>query len=408
MDSMIANQSADQTTLALDRKRIGKWIGRGVVAGAILSLLLAVWLTDLHPRTDDASVRANFIGITPEVSGLLIQLPVKDNAYIKKGGLLFEIDPRPYQYALQQALSDQEALEQQIVDEERRIAAQHSAVEAAKAGVHQSTTGIKTAGSSVDVAKAAVLRAQAATAAAKSQLELATNNLNRIEPLLKKQYVTVEQVDQTRTALHVAQGSYDEAQAALAQAQAQETQSVLRQQEADAFATESQARLGQAIHTVDTLDTLKSQRPAKAAKVDSARLDLERSRVVAPFDAYVTNLNISEGAYAHPGTPIFTLIDARTWYVIANYRESKLKHIHIGAHVDVYLMGHPDRKFNGVVESIGFGVFPEDGKVDGGLPDIDRTLNWVHLSSRFPVRVRVQDPDPLLFRIGSTAVTVVR
>jgi multidrug efflux system membrane fusion protein len=53
-------------------------------------------------------------------------------------------------------------------------------------------------------------------------------------------------------------------------------------------------------------------------------------------------------------------------------------------------------------------VFPEDGRVVGGLPDIDRTLNWVHLSSRFPVRVRVQDPDPRLFRIGSTAVTVVR
>ena len=80
-----------------------------------------------------------------------------------------------------------------------------------------------------------------------------------------------------------------------------------------------------------------------------------------------------------------------------------------GVHpVDVYLMGHPDRKFNGIVESVGFGVFPEDGRVVGGLPDIDRTLNWVHLSSRFPVRIRVQDPDPLLFRIGSTAVTVVR
>jgi membrane fusion protein, multidrug efflux system len=412
MDRTIDNQAmgeeTDPAVAVLRRKRLGRWIGRGVVAGAILSLLLAVWLTDLYPRTDDASVRANFIGIAPEVSGLLVQLPVRDNAYVKKGGLLFEIDPRPYQYALRQALSDQEALEQQIVDEERRIAAEHSAVEAAKAGVRQSTTGIKTASSSVDVAKATVVRAQAAATAAKAQLELATNNLNRIEPLLEKQYVTVEQVDQTRTALHVAQGNYDEAQAALVQARAQVTQAALRQLEADDSASQSQARLGQAIHTVDTLDKLKSQRPAKAAKVDSARLDLERCRVVAPFDAYVTDLNISEGAYAHPGVAMFTLIDTRTWYVIANYRESKLKNIHIGTHVDVYLMGHPDRKFNGIVESVGFGVFPEDGRVVGGLPDIDRTLNWVHLSSRFPVRVRVQDPDPRLFRIGSTAVTVVR
>ena len=392
----------------LKRKRVGRWVGIGVVAGAIVSLLFAILLTDVYPRTDDASVRANVIGITPEVNGLLVQLPVKDNAFVKKGDLLFEIDPRPYRYALNQALSDQESLEQQIIDEGRRIAAEHSAVQAAQAGVHNSTTGIKTAGSSVDVAKAAVVRAQAAEAAAEAQLKLAKNNLNRIEPLLQKQYVTIEQVDETRTAMNVAQGNYDEAQAALVQAQAQQTQSVLRQEEADALAAESQARLGQAIHTVDTLDTLKSQRAAKAAKVDSARLDLERCRVVSPFDAYVTNMNISEGAYAHPGTAIFTLIDTRTWYVIANYRESKLKHIHIGSHVDVYLMGHPDRKFNGVVESVGFGVFPEDGKVAAGLPDIDRTLNWVHLSSRFPVRVRVQDPDPVLFRIGSTAVTVVR
>src|SRR5271156_5993200 len=143
MDRTLDNQAIDEATEALRRKRLGRWIGRGVVGGAILSLLLAVWLTDLYPRTDDANVRANFIGIAPEVSGLLVQLPVKDNAYIKKGELLFEIDPRPYRYALQQALADQNALEQQIIDEKRRIAAEHSAVEAAQAGVHNSTTGIK-------------------------------------------------------------------------------------------------------------------------------------------------------------------------------------------------------------------------------------------------------------------------
>ena len=398
----------EQATENFDRKRLGRWIGVGVVALSILLLMIVILQTDRHPRTDDASVRANLIEIVPEVSGRLVQLPVKDNAFVKKGDLLFVIDPRPYEYALQQALSDQEALEQQIIDEKRRIAAEHSAVAAAQAGVHNTRTGIKTAGSSVDVAKANVSRAKAAAVAAEAQLRFATNDLNRIEPLLQKQYVTVEQVDQSRTAVRVAQGNYDAAEAALTQAQAEETQAVLRQQEADALAAESQAKLGQAIHTVDTVDTLMSERPAKAAKVDSARLDLERCRVVAPFDAYVTNMNISVGEYAHPGGPLFTLIDNRAWWVIANYRESKLKNIRIGSKVDVYLLGHPDRRFNGVVESIGYGVFPEDGKVAEGLPDIERTLNWVHLSSRFQVRIRVQDPDPVLFRIGATAVTVVR
>jgi multidrug efflux system membrane fusion protein len=398
----------EQPAENLTRKRLGRAIGIVVVAGAAVILLLAVLDTNRYPRTDDASVRANIIEIAPEVSGRLTQLPVRDNEFVKKGDPLFVIDPRPYEYAVAQALSDQEALEQQIVDAKRRIAAQRSGVEAAQAGVHNSKTGIKTAGSSIELARATVSRAQASVAEADAHLKYTTNDLHRIEPLLKKQYVTVEQVDQATTAVSVAQGAYDEAQAALAQAQAQLRQAELREQEADISASESQAKLGQAIHTVDTVDTLMSQRPGKAAKVDSAKLDLERCRVVAPFDAYVTNMNIAEGAYARPGSPLFTLIDTRTWYVIANYRESKLKDIRLGDHVDVYLMGHPNRKFNGTVESIGYGVFPEDGKVTAGLPQIERTLNWVHLSTRFPVRVRVTDPDPNFFRIGATAVTVVR
>jgi membrane fusion protein, multidrug efflux system len=398
----------EQAAENVDRKRWGRRIGVGVIVASVVVLLLVILETDRNPRTGDASVRANFIEIAPEVSGRLVQLPAKDNAFVKKGDLLFVIDPRPYEYALQQALSDQAALEEQIIDERRKIAAQHNAADAAMAGLHSSKTGIKTAGSSVDVAKAAVSRAQAAATAADAHLKYATNDLNRIEPLLKKKYVTVDQVDQANTAVRVAQGNYDEAQAALAQAQAQYAEAVLHQDQAGAAASESAARLGQAIHAVDRIETLLSERPAKAAKVDSARLDLERTRVVAPFDAYVTNMNISEGAYAHPGSPLFTLIDTRNWWVIANYRESKLKNIRPGMHVDVYVMSHPDRRFNGVVESIGYGVFPEDGAVTGGLPNIERTLNWVHLSTRFPVRVRVQDPDPALFRLGETAVTVVR
>jgi len=398
----------EPTTPKASKERIGRWIKIVVIAGAALLLLIAILITDYHPRTDDANVRANFIEITAEVSGKLVALPVKDNALVKKGDLLFEIDPRPYEYALQQALSDQEALEQQIIDAKRKIASEKSAVEAANAAELNLKTGIKTAGSGVNVASASVNRAKANVAAAEAQLTYATNNLHRVQPLLEKQYVTVDQVDLANTAVQTAQGNYDQSLAALREAEAQHEQSVLRRVEADAAATESRARVGVAIHNVDTLDTLMSQRPGRASRVDQARLDLERCRVVAPFDAYVTNMNISVGAYARPGSAMFTLIDTTVWYVVANYRESKLKHIHLGSMVDVFLMGHPDRKFHGVVESIGYGVFPEDGTVQAGLPQIERTLNWVHLSTRFPVRVRVKDPDPNLFRLGATAVTVVR
>jgi membrane fusion protein, multidrug efflux system len=398
----------DTAVQIANRQRTGRRVLIGVVVAAAIMLLLVVYQTNYHPRTDDANVWANYIEVAPEVTGWLVELPIKDNAFVKKGDLLFVIDPRPYEYALKQALSDQQALEEQIIDEGRRIAAQNSGVVAADAAVSTSKTGIQTAGSNIDAARAAVGRAQADATAAAAQLKLDTNDLHRIEPLLQKQYVTVEQVDHANTAVRVSQGRYDEAQAALVQAQAQLAQATLRHEEATSQAAESEAKLAQSIHAIDRIETLQSERPAKAARVDSARLDLERTRVVAPFDAFVTTLNISVGAYAKPGTPLFTLIDTRAWYVIANYRESKLKAIPLGAHVDVYLLGHPNRRFNGHVESVGFGVLPEDGQLANGLPNIERTLNWVHLSARFPVRVRIDDPDPQLFRIGETAVTVVR
>src|ERR1700680_4456396 len=161
VDFLPIGQCMTQDSENLNRKQLGRRIFFGVVAGAVVALLFVTLDTERHPRTDDASVRANFIEIAPEISGRLAQLPVKDNAYVKQGELLFVIDPRDYEYALRQALSDQENLEQRIIDTKRKIAAQNSAVEAASAAVHNSTTAIRTAGSGVALAKATVLRAQA-------------------------------------------------------------------------------------------------------------------------------------------------------------------------------------------------------------------------------------------------------
>jgi multidrug efflux system membrane fusion protein len=270
-DFLPLGERMTQDSENINRKRLGLWIFRGVIAATVVALLLVILDTERHPRTDDASVRANVIEIAPEVSGRLARLPVKDNAYVKQGGLLFVIDPRDYEYSLQQALSDKENLEQRIIDTKRKIAAQNSAVDAASAAVHNSTTAIRTAGSGVDLAKATVVRAQAAASAAEAQLKYATNDLHRIEPLLQKQYVTVDQVDQANTAVRVAHGSYDAAVAALGEAQAQETQAVLRQQEADDQASESRAKLGQSIHVIDTLDILESQRSGRKGRPRPAR-----------------------------------------------------------------------------------------------------------------------------------------
>jgi multidrug efflux system membrane fusion protein len=80
-------------------------------------------------------------------------------------------------------------------------------------------------------------------------------------------------------------------------------------------------------------------------------------------------------------------------------------------HADVYIMSKPNERFEGVVDSIGFGVTPDAdvfGRLEQGLPDVQRTLNWVHLASRYPVRVRVKDPPAELFRLSESAVVIVR
>jgi len=110
------------------RRLIGRWLSVGIVASAAVLGLIILFKTNFHPRTDDATVLANYIGIAPQVEGPLVRLPIQDNQFVRKGELLFEIDERPFQYALERALSDQATLEGQIVDETRRIAALKSAV----------------------------------------------------------------------------------------------------------------------------------------------------------------------------------------------------------------------------------------------------------------------------------------
>jgi multidrug efflux system membrane fusion protein len=392
----------------IDKQRLGRRIGAVIVVVAASLCSIAIFQVDRHPRTDDATVRANSIAFAPEVEGRLVKLLVQDNQRVRKGDLLFEIDPRPYEYALQQAQADQAMLEGQINDARRHIATQQSAVGVAQADVLASKSGIDAAEANYQATQAAVESESAAKGSADAQLKFAQNGYNRIAPLLSKHYVTTQQVDQAQTALRVAQEASREAGSQLLEAEAQQSMALAARQTSGAGLQASKSKLGEAQHTVDTLETLLAQRPDRAARVERAALNLQWCRVRAPFDGYVTNMNISPGAYAHPGTPMFTLIDTTTWWVVADYRESKLKYIQPKMHVEVYLMEYPSQRFDGVVDSIGRGVFPEDGGAVDGYLAVDRTLNWVHLSARFPVRIRVTNPDPNLFRVGATAITVVR
>jgi multidrug efflux system membrane fusion protein len=390
---------------------LGRLLGLSIVLGAAGACLAVLHRVSVDPRTDDAEVFANLIGIAPEVNGRIIRIHVKDNQFVRQGEPLFEIDPVSYEYALETARSQQAVLEGQIKDLQRTIAAQNSAVASARANTQSSQARIAGSNAEIAAAQASVDAARADLARTEADYAYADNNVLRLEPLLLKQFVTVDLVDQARTSRSAKAESVRQARARLALAEANWAAATARRNEAQAVSAQSDAQLDQSMKSVPLLEPLLSQREAREAAVKTAAYDLERCKVYAPFDARVTNLTISEGAYAHTGQQVFTLIDARTWWVIANFRETELKRIQSGMKADVYVMSRPDRKFEGIVESAGFGVTPDAslvGTLSQGLPDIQRSLNWVHLATRFPVRVRVNAPSPDDFRVGATAMVVMR
>ena len=390
---------------------IGRILSVLIVTSAIALALIAIYHVSYNPRTDDCEILANFIGIAPQVEGSLVHLNVHDNQFVRKGDLLFEIDERPYRYALEKAISDQATLEGQISDERRKIAALVSAVSVAAANIHSTEADVNRWAAAVDQARADVANAEEAVSRARAEWTYANNNLHRIEPLLVKQFVTVDQVDRARTSEVAQAQSLKQAESQLRQAQAALEATLAQGQRSKAMLTQSKAEHEQAQNAVTTLEPLINQRGAKAAAIETARYNLNNCRISAPFDARVTNLTISEGAYAHVGQQMFTLIDARTWWAVANFREGQLQHIAPGMRADVYVLSKPNVRFAGVVDSIGFGVTPNAdvvGRFGQDLPDVQRTLNWVHLASRYPVRVRVESPPSDLFRVSESAVVVIR
>jgi membrane fusion protein, multidrug efflux system len=398
-------------TNLMTRKQLGRLLSIGIVASAVALGTAVLFRSNFYPRTDDAEIFANFIGIAPQVEGPIIRLNVHDNQFVKKGELLFEIDDRPYKYALEKAQSDQATLEGQIEDERRKIAALVSGVSVSQANIHSSQADINRSAAAVDQARADVTNAEQGVNRARAEWTYSNNNLHRIEPLLAKQFVTVDQVDRARTSETAQAEALKQAQSQLKLSQAGLQSTIAQFEHSKAILEESHAQHEQSMNAVTTLEPLINQRGARISAIETAQYNLNNCKVYAPFDTRVTNLTISEGAYAHVGQQVFTLIDARTWWAIGNFREGTLQHIEPGMRADVFLPSKPNIRLSGVVDSIGFGTTPDPdvfGRLEPGLPDAQRTLNWVHLASRYPVRVRVQNPPPSLFRVGESAVVEIR
>ena len=246
------------------------------------------------PWTRDGQVRANVVGVACRVAGPIIQIPIRDNQSVKKGDLLFEIDPSTY------------------------IA-------------------------TVKNAQAKLLQTQAAEIQANQELARQT------------------QLYQSKvTDLRDLQNAQD----LLAAAQA---------------------------------DTAAAQ-----AELDYANLNLGYTKIFAPVDGYITNMNTSPGTYVYAGQQLLALVDSSSFWVAAYFKETQLQHVKEGGKAKLTFIGRENQPFEGEIESVAWGIFDPDGSTVDLLPRVSQTVDWVRLPNRFPVRIRVTGKPPLPLRIGQT------
>ena len=352
---------------------------RYVLTGAVVLVAVGLvfwkyWVYVTNPWTRDGQVRANVIQVAPRVSAPIVALPIKDNQFVKAGDLLFEIDPRTYQAALDQAKANLDQARDRIKDLEAQV-------KSAEAALEQTESGIKQAEFAVNSAEATVVKTKA--------------DFERATSLVAKGDVAKRTYDE-------AVAANDVAQADLAKAQAQLTQ-------ANSAKLQSQAQLARARAELGALGEDNAQLRAAKAALETAQLDLEFTQVRASVDGYVTNLNLRLGSQAVANQPALALVDAASFWVHGYFRESLVGDMRAGDPAVITLMTYPDQPLQGQVDSIGWGISQSDGSTGYDLlPSVSPTFQWIRLAQRIPVRVHLDEiPEGVALRVGTTASVLV-
>ena len=279
-----------------------------IIVGLALWAAVSLYVRYIeHPWTRDGQIRANIVGIAPRVSGPIIHVAVHDNQQLRKGDLLFEIDPSDFQ----------------------------------------------------------------------AQVDIAAGQLQNDEATLKQQQQNLQRQTQLYRTHVTAQQDFQNAQ--------------------DSFAA------------------VRAQLTSAKATLELAELNLGYTKVFAPVDGYVTNMNTSEGTYVTAGVQLMALVDTSSFWIAGYFKETQLPHIQVGQKAIVTLMGHENQPFQGVVRSVGRGVYVQDGSDVGAsllgastpnsnalLPSVSKTIDWVRLPQRFPVRIKVLGNSPVPLLIGQT------
>ncbi len=320
---------------------------RVLIAGASLAALAAaaylgweywsVWRFEVS--TDDAYVQADNTTIAPRVSGYLTKVLAKDNEHVKAGQVLARIDDRDFKVALAEAKADVLAAKAAVDNKQASLAAQQSIINSAKA--------------TIDVDKANETFAQQDSA--------------RYSHLATTGYGSVQNAQQAEARIAAARASIARDTAALTNAKQQVD--ILKAELAQAKAT--------LVHD--------------EAVQDQADLNLSYTAIVSPIDGVVGNRTLRVGQYVQAGTQLMAVVPTKAAYIVANYKETQLEHVHPGQPVNIEVDMFPGVEIPGHVDSLA----PASGQQFALLPPDNATGNFTKIVQRIPVRITLDPDGPL-------------
>jgi multidrug resistance efflux pump len=328
----------------------GTRIGAGIIATLIAVSLLLYFAGDrLTPYSSQARIQAFVVPVAAEVSGKVQKVYIKNNDEVTPGQALFDIDPEQYEIALQRSRADYDSI-----------------------------------GRSVNASVAAVDAARASLQAAAASRQMAEKDAGRQERLHDEDPGAI-----SVRRLEIAQSTREEARA--------------KEKRAEADLRKAQESAG------DSGDDNAQLRSARAA-VEKAKLDLARTRVIAPAGGTVTDLRVDVGHFAQPGAPVMTLIAMHDLWISADMTENNLGNIDPGDEVAIVLDVMPGDVLKGRIRSVGGGVGSGQQAQPGTLPTVQNSKDWLRQAQRIPVAVEL-DPAELArlkgLRIGGQAEVLV-
>jgi len=308
-------------------------IGVGVVA-----LLAAGWFGGnwfvygrFQVSTDDAYVKADTATIAARATGHVVRVAVVENARVKAGDVLAEIDPGDYALA----------------------------VASAKGRIDTQTATLARIAAQAEAQKAAIAQAEAQLASARSDVDRTEADFSRATDLVKTAAGTQKTLDQARA-------DRDRTRAAVAVAQA--------------GVAAAQGSLGVLLAQAKEAERTRAE---LVTALEKAERDLSFTKVIAPFDGVVGNKAVQVGQYVQPGTRLLALVPLDTVYVEANFKETQLARLKPGQSVDIEVDALGSRRIEGRVES----VAPASGAQFSLLPPENATGNFTKIVQRVPVRI---------------------